>query len=132
MDRKSEEEVRNRAEGRCEYCLHPQKYSRLKFPLDHVIARQHGGEDAPDNLALACGFCNLHKGPNISGIDPDTGRLTRLFNPRQDDWRQHFCWSGARLVGLTPIGRTTIRVLAINHPHQIAVRQALIDEEVFP
>lgn len=132
MDRKLEEEVRSRAQNRCEYCLLPQKYSRLKFPSDHVIASQHGGGDGSDNLALACGFCNRHKGPNIAGIDPETTRLARLFHPRRDDWREHFRWSGARLLGLTPIGRATISVLAINHPHQIAVRQALIDEGVFP
>jgi hypothetical protein len=132
MDRKLEDEVRHRAQGRCEYCLLPQEYSRLTFPIDHVIACQHGGDDALDNLVLACGFCNRHKGPNIAGIDPETGRLTRLFHPLQDDWRRHFRWSGARLDGLTPIGRTTIAVLSINHPHQIAARQALMDEGVFP
>ena len=132
MDHELEEEVRNRAQGRCEYCLLPQRYSRLKFPIDHVIACQHGGDDAPHNLALACGFCNRHKGPNLAGIDPETASLTRLFHPRQDDWREHFRWSGASLLGLTPIGRATIIVLAINHPQQIATRQALIDEDVFP
>jgi hypothetical protein len=132
MDQKLEEEVRNRANSRCEYCLLPQKSSRLTFPIDHIIACQHGGDDSLGNLALACGFCNRHKGPNIAGIDPDSASLTRLFHPRQDDWLQHFRWSGARLFGLTPIGRATINVLAINHPQQFAVRQALIDEGVFP
>ena len=132
MDHKLGEEVRIRAEFRCEYCLLPQKYSRLRFPVDHVIACQHGGDDTLDNLALACGFCNRHKGPNIAGIDPENKQLTRLFHPRQDDWRQHFRWSGARLLGLTPIGRATISVLAVNHAHQIAAREALIDEGVFP
>ena len=25
---------------------------------------------------------NWHKGPNIAGTDPETGRLVRLFNPQ--------------------------------------------------
>jgi hypothetical protein len=79
-----------------------------------------------------CHFCNRHKGPNIAGIDPVTKQLTRLFHPRQDNWLEHFRWNEAHLLGITSIGRVTINVLAINHPQQIATRQALIDEGVFP
>ena len=35
-----------------------------------------------DNLALACIDCNLHKGPNLTGIDPETNQVTRS-NPEQ-------------------------------------------------
>jgi hypothetical protein len=31
-----------------------------------------------ENLAFACYHCNLHKGPNLSGIDQDSGALVRL------------------------------------------------------
>ncbi len=51
--------------------------------------RQHGGEDELDNLALSCHLCNSKKGPNLSGLDPDTGALTRLFHPRTDRWTDH-------------------------------------------
>jgi hypothetical protein len=45
------------------------------------VAQQHHGGSDEVNLALACHFCNRHKGPNLTGIDPTTGELTRLFNP---------------------------------------------------
>lgn len=67
-----------------------------------------------------------------AGRDPRTGRIVRLFHPRRHQWRQHFLWDGPRLVGLTTIGRATIAVLEINLQHRIALRQALIEEGLFP
>lgn len=94
--------------------------------------RKHRGSDDPNNLAIACFACNNHKGPNLSGLDPQTGKMTRLFHPRRDRWEDHFEWNGALLVGRTAVGRTTIEVLAINLEHRLALRAALIEEGVFP
>ncbi len=124
--------VRQRAAGRCEYCRLPQSPYAWTFPVDHIIARQHGGKTQLGNLALACLRCNRSKGPNIAGIDGQTRRLVPLYHPRRDLWTEHFRWRGPRLVGLTPVGRATIRVLAINHPNAIAVRRELIAEGIFP
>ena len=132
MDKALEYDVRTRARGMCEYCLLPQSASKLTFPIDHIIARQHGGATASDNLALCCGRCNLSKGPNIAGLDPESGQMTRLFNPRQDDWATHFRYDGPLLMGLTDVGRTTVAVLAMNQPYQVGARQTLTDEGVFP
>jgi hypothetical protein len=132
MTRDLQQRVRRRARYRCEYCQLPQSASRLRHQIDHIVADQHEGGDAPENLALACAHDNLHKGPNIAGLDPVTREVTRLYNPRRDRWRDHFAWVGARLTGLTPIGRTTIRVLAMNDPEQVAIREALIVEGRFP
>jgi hypothetical protein len=110
----------------------PQQYDLLTFQCDHIIARKHHGTDDLANLALACFACNNHKGPNIAGVDPETGTVIRLFHPRQDRWEDHFEWRGAVLVGRTPIGRATIDVLAINLPYRIRLRQVLILEGVFP
>ena len=132
MDKATESLVRTRAAGRCEYCRLPEHFSKLKFTIDHAIARQHGGLDTPDNLVLACGFCNRHKGPNIAGLDPNTHHLTRLFHPRRDLWHHHFRWDGPTIVPLSDVGRTTLIVLALNHPHQLAIREALMNEGVFP
>jgi hypothetical protein len=126
MDKTLELEVRRRAGDRCEYCRFPQAASALKHVVDHVVARQHGGQTSLENLALCCGRCNLHKGPNIAGMDPETGQLTRLFNPRADIWSEHFRWAGPILEGLTPIGRTTTAVLAFNKPARIRARRAII------
>lgn len=110
----------------------PQAAYRFRFPIDHVIAKQHRGKTTYQNLCLSCLRCNAYKGPNLSGIDSVTGELTRLFNPRQDLWHEHFRWRGPRLLGLTPIGRTTILVLNINDPHYVGVRRALMEEGLFP
>jgi HNH endonuclease len=132
MTRDLQQRVRRRARYRCEYCQLPQSASRLRHQIDHIVADQHEGGDDPENLALACAHDNLHKGPNIAGLDPVTREVTRLYNPRRDRWRDHFAWVGATLIGLTPIGRTTIRVLAMNDPEQVAIREALIVEGRFP
>jgi hypothetical protein len=71
---------------------------------DHVIARKHGGGTAEDNLALACFYCNSAKGPNIAGIDPQSGQLVPLFNARRQSWPRHSRWVGPCLVGRTRIG----------------------------
>jgi hypothetical protein len=63
---------------------------------------------------MACFHCNRFKGPNIAGLDPASGQFVRLFHPRTDLWAEHFRFDGARLVGLTPVGRATIQVLAMN------------------
>lgn len=105
----------------------PTHETTLAFPIDHIIARQHGGPTALENLALCCGRCNLSKGPNIAGLDPQTRELTRLFDPRRDIWSEHFAFDGPTVAGLTAIGRTTVVVLAMNQPHQVAKRQALIE-----
>jgi hypothetical protein len=103
----------------------------LPFHVDHIIARKHRGRTTAVNLAYACFYCNVRKGTNLAGIDKRTGAIVRLFNPRSDRWEQHFRWFGARLVGLTAIGRATIDVLTINHPDNVAVRAHLMTEGLF-
>jgi predicted restriction endonuclease len=98
--------VRERAGNRCEYCGILQAHIGFAaFHIDHIIPRQHGGTGDPGNLALACYHCNLHKGPNLTGIDPDTGVIVQLFHPRQDTWHMHFALQEVTIVGLTPTGR---------------------------
>jgi 5-methylcytosine-specific restriction endonuclease McrA len=80
MDAETKRFVRTRASQRCEYCgIHQRIYPDSAFHIEHIVARQHGGGDEPDNLALSCHLCNSKKGPNLSGLDPKTGVLTRLF-----------------------------------------------------
>lgn|SRR5487761_1390174 len=117
--------VRKRAADRCEYCRRRQADSPLiPLHIEHVIPRKHGGTDDMENLALACGECNLRKGSNLTGIDSDTNRITPLFHPRRQRWPEHFAWDGLRIVGLTPVGRTTVRVLELNSPARLRVRLA--------
>ena len=124
------EQVRVLAGDACEYCQFPQSASPLRFVLDHVVPLGRGGVRALENAALSCGWCSRHKGSTDSGIDPGSGAVTRLFHPRRDAWAEHFRRNGATLVGITPIGRATIAVLAINDPSRITVRDCLRREGV--
>jgi hypothetical protein len=124
-------QVWQRARARCEYCQLPSAFHPAPFQIDHIIARQHGGTAAVDNLALACIHCNRFKGPNIAGVDPDSGEIVRLFHPRRDTWTEHLIWDGPELEALTQIGRVTISLLLINDPEVVAVRKALQEEGVF-
>jgi hypothetical protein len=94
--------VHDRAEGRCEYCLRHEDDSAVPHQPDHIISRRHGGETLADNLAWACAVCNLLKGPEVAAIDSLTGQPTRLFNPRVDQWHNHFRLDGGRIAGLSP------------------------------
>jgi 5-methylcytosine-specific restriction endonuclease McrA len=93
--------------------------------IEHIIARQHGGLTEPENLALACSYCNFHKGPNIATFDPETGQIVPLFHPRRDNWAEHFGWHATTLVGRTPIGRATVQLLAMNGWQRVEVRNNL-------
>ena len=120
--------VRSRARDRCEYCGIHQRHYVLTFHVEHIVARQHGGRDDVTNLAFACHRCNRAKGPNLAGLDPDTGHLTRLFHPRQDVWSTHFHGQAGRILGRTPEGRTTVQVLQLNQPARVRTRLALEPE----
>jgi hypothetical protein len=118
--------VRERAGNRCEYCRLPQDALPLPpFHIEHIVARQHGGADDESNLALACHHCNLHKGPNLTGIDPETSAVVLLFHPRQAEWHDNFAFAGPMIVGLTPSGRATVRVLAMNDARRMELRLEL-------
>ena len=121
-------EVRQRAGNRCEYCrLRQEDEEENPFHIEHIIAQQHGGTDALENLALACSWCNAVKGPNLSSIDPDSGELTRLYHPRKDRWPEHFRREGPYILGLTSVGRTTAWLLRFNDTDNLNQRHLLLE-----
>ena len=83
-------QVEERAHQRCKYCLVPQELAASRHQVDHVIAEKHGGQTTLDNLALSCTVCNRRKGSDIGSLDPDSGTLIPLFNPRTQQWSDHF------------------------------------------
>ena len=124
------QQVRERAAGRCEYCHLPQDASNIPFEIDHITSRKHHGRYVAGNLALACWYCNSFKGSDLTGIDPLTRRITRLFHPRRHKWERHFRYDGSMLLGRTAIGRTTIRLLQINCEQALTLRGSLMAEGV--
>jgi hypothetical protein len=118
--------VRWRARNRCEYCgIHQDDERLFSFHIEHVIPRQHRGSDEASNLALACVHCNLHKGPNLSAIDPESQQIVQIFNPRGDNWADHFTMIGATVAGLTPEGRATVILLQMNDVSRVKLRSVL-------
>lgn len=129
MDMATREWVCRRASDRCEYCHLPQEATPLiPFHIEHIVARQHEGDDSTDNLALACDRCNAYKGPNLTTIAPDSGEIIPIFNPRIDAWEKHFRFEGGRIVGLTPTGQATVRLLNMNAPRRVQLREIWLRE----
>jgi hypothetical protein len=120
------------ADGKCEYCRIHQDFSIYIHEIDHTIATKHGGLTELSNLALACLSCNRHKGSDLTSIDPITQVITRLFNPRIDQWIDHFELINGRIIGTTAIGRTTVFLLQFNSPVAIAGRLPLISQGIYP
>jgi hypothetical protein len=110
------QQIRQRAQFRCEYCHYPEILSTAPLSIDHLQPRSLGGTDQLNNLALACRRCNERRYNFTSGTDPETGTEVALFNPRLQRWADHFIWSsdGFSIVGLTSTGRATCDLLDLN------------------
>ena len=119
-------EIRARANYLCEYCHALEKWQYVAFTIDHVIPLIQRGDDALDNLALACFHCNRRKGNVVSIQDSTSGEEIPLFNPRRERWQDHFIWSADSrvIIGLTAVGKATIVALDLNRERVIDIRQA--------
>ena len=119
--------VAERAKSLCEYCRCPSDFSSSPYAVDHIIPRAGGGTDDEENLAWSCQGCNGHKLTAIEAIDPATGSLVALYDPRRHVWDKHFRWSmsGLTLLGVSPTGRATIERLQLNRRSVINLRRAL-------
>lgn len=117
--------VEERANYKCEYCLLPTKVAFFPHEIDHIIAQKHGGKTDAENLALTCWRCNRHKGTDLGSFDPQTGAFSFLFNPRTQQWSEHFSFSKLTIVGLTDVGRTTVQLLQMNNEERIAERERM-------
>ena len=121
-------EVQTRAGQRCEYCKMHQALQGASFHIEHVLPSSLGGPTKLENLAFACPSCNLHKSDQTEATDSLTGNQAPLFNPRRDEWDDHFCFQDYRIEGLTPVGRATVAALYFNSDRRLLIRKA---EELF-
>lgn len=126
------EQVRLRAGKRCEYCLTPEWILLAGCEVDHVISRKHQGQTDLSNLAFSCARCNRAKGTDIGSIDHPTNRFVRFYNPRVDDWEDHFRIDGTQILGLTEIGVVTVRILRLNDANRCLERSLLQRLGEFP
>lgn len=132
MDARTRQFVRQRAGGRCEYCLLPETADEWPFHVDHIVARVHGGDDEQHNLSWSCTQRNLHKASNFASIDPAGGERVNLFNPREQNWIDHFALGQeGNIIGVTAAGRATVRLLDMNGIPQIDLRRELIQQGAY-
>lgn len=117
-------QIADRAGHRCEYCRAPEAHQTMELEVEHIRPRAHGGDDDPDNLALACASCNRRKSQATRANDPVTGLMVLLFNPRRDVWTEHFMFNAEtrEIVGRTPTGRATAIRLDLNRTQLIVAR----------
>ena len=116
--------VRQRAQGRCEYCHTSEALSGIACQIDHIIPRALQGQTTAANLCLACAPCNGRKHSRTEARDPDSGDDVPLFHPRQQSWKEHFTWSadGREIIGRTPTGRAASAALKMNDPLIVGAR----------
>jgi HNH endonuclease len=125
--------VAQRAAHQCEYCHAPEAIFNFPFEVEHIIPLSKGGEDVETNLALACRACNVHKGDSLTGLDERINSDARLFNPRRDNWEDHFALDleTGTIHGLTPTGRASVWRLQMNHSMQQTARLRWIQLGLF-
>lgn len=116
--------IAKQANYRCSYCRSPQAIG-IPMVVDHIVPLNSGGNSEFDNLCLACYRCNEFKGAKTEAIDPLTQAKAPLFNPKQQQWLEHFAWSRdyRSIVGLTVSGRATIEQLKLNSKRLTTARQ---------
>ena len=123
------------ARGRPPLRVLPCAGGHFQFPLkSNIYSPASGVEETEAELALACRSCNVHKAARISGTDPVSGTIVRLFNPRKDQWSEHFqahVVSG-EIRALTDIGRATIDRLKMNDEAQKTARRQWARLSLFP
>jgi len=125
IPRELRERIAAQACHRCGHCLTAEAIVGTPMEIDHLIPECLGGLTEESNLWLACSLCNDIKNNRIAGLDPLSGELVRLFNPRRQLWHEHFPLdrTGDRIIGLTPTGRATVVTLNLNRPTLVKARQ---------
>ncbi|BDA74537.1 HNH endonuclease [Rivularia sp. IAM M-261] len=120
--------VFERARGLCEYCRSQAKYAIDPLVIDHIQPVSKGGQTIEDNLALSCQTCNNYKYNKTEALDPATGQLVPLFNPRLMEWNQHFVWNEdtTQMLGITPTGRATVTLFQTNREGVVNMRRVLV------
>jgi len=96
--------------------------------IEHIVPQALGGTDHEENLWLACRLCNGYKGIQTAALDPITGLIVALFNPREQQWSEHFVWNddGTQIIGVTPCGRATVIALRLNNVIAVMVRRSWV------
>jgi hypothetical protein len=117
--------VFKRANFMCEYCHLKAEDSYYTHQIEHIISLKHGGLTVLTNLALACTYCNSHKGTDLATMLLPNKTLIRLFNPREDNWYEYFEIIDCVFYSKNDIGEATIKVLKMNDVDRIIERRLI-------
>ncbi len=129
ISEKLRQQVIVQADYRCEYCKTSSRLTGIPLVMEHILPRSLGGMDDRENLAASCYRCNEFKGAKTHAVDPETGQLVTLFNPRSQTWTDHFTWvnGGTHIAGMTPTAQATVRALRLNNENIIEARAIWIE-----
>ena len=122
---KVKNEVALRLNYKCEYCFLPEKASFYNFHIDHIRSIKHGGSSEIDNLAYCCPDCNYFKGTDIASFSKND-ELVLFFNPRIQEWSEHFEILDGIVLGKTDIGNVTEQIFKFNDIDRLIFRIELI------
>lgn len=67
------------------------------------------------------------KSSEVAAYDRETGDLTPFFNPRTQDWHDHFVMLAGEIRGKTAIGRVTAWILNMNQSDRLEARKVLVE-----
>lgn len=128
IPQKLRRQIEQDAGHRYGFCLSDETLSGIPLSVEHLIPETLGGKTVRENLWLTCRPCNEYKATLTHGLDAETGETVPLFNPRIQNWQEHFAWhdDGVQLVGKTAIGRatvTTVTALRLNRPLLMKARK---------
>ena len=110
---------------RCCYCLTTTAITGIEMAVDNIWPQSKCGETCIVNNCLASSACNTFKSDLTEALDPVSQKIVPLFNPRSQQWAEHFVWSSdkTQIEGITPTGRATIVALKMNRPIIVFARQ---------
>jgi hypothetical protein len=112
----------------------PQQLITYRLEVEHLRPSSKGGEDNRENLWLSCHKCNKVRSNRVNLTDPLSGKEVAIFNPRSDNWHEHFAWetNGPRIIGLTVRGRATVDGLRLNDDYHLTARKAWMATGLYP
>jgi hypothetical protein len=116
--------VATRADGLCEYCLINEEDTFLAARW--ITSSVKSTVDKP-TLTTWLTPVPFAIGPRavIGSIVQQTGSFVRFFNPRTDQWAEHFVLDGVAIVARSDIGEVTARILDFNNEERLFERQTL-------
>ena len=128
------QQIAAQARYRCGYCQTQETVSGIPLTIEHIAPKAQGGPDDEENLWLSCRLCNEAKGARSEAIDLLTGSTVPLYNPRTQNWTEHFVWDNGStsVVGLTPIGRATVSALSLNSDLRVRARAIWVQAGYHP